>query len=425
MRSKTNFKQMYLVDATAYNKINHTTTTSTSTPIILGKSNTQISPAALNVSVSAPVTKEREILSPSTFPSTKPTTSVGVQSDVLHTKSTENMIDSPPTKEHESSHTLNNTHQQGVHMNRNEEVSDHNMQINYPPTRRQNRGARNIIRASRNTPYPFQNIYHPSSMNYHTKRLDHSNLNQETSTNPLEKNIAPITKTALQYIVPDTDFQREMTNLPIQNADPPLLPQLMDYTTSYYTPPQTLPQPTMHSQMMNYATNLPIQYINPNTHLTNYTIDSVNQDSTVVSSPQPHQHSTFPPLPEPESQSMEYNDSKPIEYSSPKALPPPSKEDDENCEQCSVVNYKKYDVSLPFDTGLPDNVLFTCTLCENGTNFSTKEKLERHMKNIHNAFTQVEKGIKRKSKQGKSSFKKFKTSRDIVPYLMYDLKKLT
>lgn len=62
MRSKTNFKEMYLVDATAYNKINNTSTTTTSTPIILGKSNTQISPPALNVSVSAPITTEKLIL---------------------------------------------------------------------------------------------------------------------------------------------------------------------------------------------------------------------------------------------------------------------------------------------------------------------------------------------------------------------------
>ena len=187
MRSKTNFKEMYLVDATAYNKINNTSTTTTSTPIILGKSNTQISPPALNVSVSAPVTTEKEIAIPSTYPSTQSTTSVGVQSDVLHTKSIGNMTDSPPTKEEEASQTPHNSPQQGVLMNRNEEVSNRNLRINYHPTRSNNHGVRNNIRTSRNKPYPFQNTYHPSSMEYHTKQHDYSNLNQQRSTNSLEK----------------------------------------------------------------------------------------------------------------------------------------------------------------------------------------------------------------------------------------------
>ena len=79
MKIKTNFKQMYLVDASAYNRINN----SSSTPIILGKPNIQISPPNLNVS--APVTTEIPI--PSTYPSTQSKTSVGTQSNVLHKKS--------------------------------------------------------------------------------------------------------------------------------------------------------------------------------------------------------------------------------------------------------------------------------------------------------------------------------------------------
>ena len=47
------------------------------------------------------------------------------------------------------------------------------------------------------------------------------------------------------------------------------------------------------------------------------------------------------------------------------------------------------------------------------------------MKNIHDAFNQVEKGIKRKSKQNKTSAKKLKTSQEIVPYLLYNLENLT
>ena len=47
------------------------------------------------------------------------------------------------------------------------------------------------------------------------------------------------------------------------------------------------------------------------------------------------------------------------------------------------------------------------------------------MKNIHDAYNQVEKGIKRKSKQDKISPKKIKTTREVVPYSLYNLKKLT
>ena len=78
---------------------------------------------------------------------------------------------------------------------------------------------------------------------------------------------------------------------------------------------------------------------------------------------------------------------------------------------------------LLFTKGLPDNIVFTCTLCE--TNFDTKKSLQRHMKNIHEAFEQVEKGIKRKSKQVKKFFKKVKTTDEVAPYSMYALQNLT
>ena len=95
------------------------------------------------------------------------------------------------------------------------------------------------------------------------------------------------------------------------------------------------------------------------------------------------------------------------------ALPAPEEDD---CKECTVTKYKKYDVSLPSARGLPENSVFICTLCE--SNFSTKKSLQRHMTNIHDAFNQVEKGIKRKAKQGKIS-KKLRTSHEVVPYLMY------
>ena len=53
MKSKTDFKQMYLVDAAAYNGISRT-----ETPIILGRSNNKVSPPTINVL--APVTSREE-----------------------------------------------------------------------------------------------------------------------------------------------------------------------------------------------------------------------------------------------------------------------------------------------------------------------------------------------------------------------------
>ena len=418
MKSKTNFKQMYLVDASAYNRINNTT----STPIILGKPNIQISPPNLNVS--APVTTEI----PSTYPSTQSKTSVGTQSNVLHTKSIGSMTESSPTKEHQGSQTPQ-LPQQSVIMNKDEDVNDRNLRTNNRSARGKDRVPQNNYRTLRNTPYTF---HHPSSTETH------------------------------QYIAPDNNFLKEITDFSTtQNATPSMQSesQMMDYTSKIpiqYSPPTTeemvnakpfeieaarwldgvaqgnnveynphiheqkpiIQQPT---QQMHFesASNLPIRYNNPdNTQLRNYNENSLNQNSDIV--PLQH-HSTLP-----ESQPMDIgndNSSKALPPPKPpsKALPSPTPPSD--CEECSVTPYKKYDVSLPFVTGLPENVIFSCTLCQ--TNFGTKKKLQRHMENIHDAFNQVEKGIKRKTKQDKTSAKKLKTSREVVPYSLYNLENLT
>ena len=47
--------------------------------------------------------------------------------------------------------------------------------------------------------------------------------------------------------------------------------------------------------------------------------------------------------------------------------------------------YRKYDVSLPFATGLPEHVTFICTICQ--TNFNSKKSLQRHIENIQDAFS--------------------------------------
>jgi hypothetical protein len=71
---------------------------------------------------------------------------------------------------------------------------------------------------------------------------------------------------------------------------------------------------------------------------------------------------------------------------------------DDDCDDCAAVTpYVKYNhpsgtVALPSTQGLPNNILFTCTLCN--TNFENQRALERHMKNQHEAFNQKVKGSK-------------------------------
>ena len=47
------------------------------------------------------------------------------------------------------------------------------------------------------------------------------------------------------------------------------------------------------------------------------------------------------------------------------------------------------------------------------------------MNNIHEAFTQLEKGIKRKIVQSKPSPKRMRGSEKMIPYLSYNKKKST
>ena len=420
MKSKTNFKQMYLVDASAYNRINNIT----STPIILGKPNIQISPPNLNVS--APVTTEIPI--PSTYPSTQSKTSVGTQSNVLHTKSMGSMTESSPTKEHQASQTPQ-LPQQSVIMNKNGEVKDRNLRINNRTARSKDRVSQNNHRTLRNTPYTF---HHPSSTETHQyiapvdnnqkEIMDFSTTQNATPSIKSESQVMDYTsKIPIQYSPPTTEEMVHAKPFEIEAArwlDGVARGNNAEYNPNIHEQPQ---QPT---QQMHFesASNLPIRYNNPNTQLRNYNENSLNQDTDVVSLQHPqlmNYATTHSALTEPQPMDIVNENSYkalPSPAPPPKALPSPTPPSD--CEECSVTTYKKYDVSLPFVTGLPENVIFTCTICQ--SNFGSKKKLQRHMKNIHDAFNQVEKGIKRKSKQDKISPKKIKTTREVVPYSLYN-----
>ena len=418
MKSKTNFKQMYLVDATAYNGINRT-----DTPIILGRSNNKVLPPTINVS--APVTSGVE--NPKTgYPIHTELKSVGTQSNVLSTKSTGVVTEPPPNKEHsdQASQTLN----------------DRKLQTKYRSPRNNNRLPRDDHRSSRDN----NRLEQPQDLQ---NSLENPNQQIENDTQISKKGI-PL-DTHLQYIVPDPEFQKAMDLTTMQHTpQPQTQPQLMDNNTIQYSAPLALPQPQQPTDYNTIQYSAPLALAQPQQPMEYNTI----QYSAPLALPQPQQpmdyntiqYSAPLALPQPQ-QLMDYSVSPQINHLPPPqlmdhssstqtpsypALPQPQLMDysgnpqnsalpapqDDDCTECAVTKYKRYDVSLPSARGLPENSVFICTLCE--SNFSTKKSLQRHMKNIHAAFNQVEKGIKRKAKQGKIS-KKLKTSHEVVPYLLY------
>ena len=86
------------------------------------------------------------------------------------------------------------------------------------------------------------------------------------------------------------------------------------------------------------------------------------------------------------------------------ALPPPtpqinSQSADNECMECATpIDYENYiENGAIAKTMKTYATIYTCTLCN--TDFKTKKRLERHMKNMHAAYSQKEKGKKRKNEK--------------------------
>ena len=258
MKSKTNFKQMYLVDATAYNRMNNENNNTTFNPIILGRSNTTVEQPALNVSVSAPVTLERENLKTRNE-------SVGTLGDALAKTSVGVMTDVPTTIEHQDQSSQS---EKGIRST-NEELFDRNLQHTYHPVRNNHRPVQNDYRSTRDKSHASYERYRPTAMEIRKPQLE--NRSSISSIIPKDENILANKSMPLQFIAPDADFQREVmdftTTLPRQSVVPPVpqtQPQLMNYSRNLpvqYSAPPALPQ--TQSQLMNHTTNLPIQYFTP------------------------------------------------------------------------------------------------------------------------------------------------------------------
>ena len=435
MKSKTDFKQMYLVDAAAYNGISRT-----ETPIILGRSNNKVSPPTINVL--APVTSRVETGNPIHTELKSNMKSIGTQSNVLNTKSTGVVTDSPPNKEH-----YDQTSQTPI-------LSDnvHKFQTRYRTPRNNNRLPRDDDRSLRDNDRSERDSDRSQQNNNRSEHLHPTSsmgnpIKQIENDNQIIKEEIP-SNTHLQYIVPDPEFQKAMDFTPTQHSmmltQPQTHSQLMN--TIQHSTPLALPQPQLmntiqHSGTLALPQPQPMDTIQHSAPLVLPQPQLANtiQHSAPLALPQPQpmdttQHSAPLALPEPMEYSMnpQINHLPPpqlmdhstntqtpqLDYSvnpqnSALALPAPVEDD---CTECAVTKYKRYDVDLPSAQRLPEHSVFICTLCEN--NFSTKKSLQRHMKNIHGAFNQVEKGMKRKRKEDKMFSKKLKTSQ--VPYLMYE-----
>ena len=114
---------------------------------------------------------------------------------------------------------------------------------------------------------------------------------------------------------------------------------------------------------------------------------------------QEHSTSTLPPSEISSSSTFQLRKIAPLTYVPPRGgVPPPtpSVQSPDKCECTTAIDYERYikNGAIP-RTKKTYATIYTCTLCN--TNFKTRKSLERHMKNIHAAYSQKEKGKKRKN----------------------------
>ena len=412
MKSKTDFKQMYLVDATAYNGMSRVDTS-----IILGRSDNKVSPPTINVL--APVTSKVEN-SKTDYPVHKEQKPSMKSVETQNTPPTINVL-APVTPKVENSKT--DTRSIGVVTESPPKVKRYDQTSQTPILN-------NNVRSARDDNHSPQDN-NPSAHLHHSSPIENSIIQIENDPQISKEKIP--SNTHLQYIVPDPEFQKAISfstyqhsaTLPqpqpqhmdtIEYSTPLALPQPQIMNTIQHSSPKALPQP-QHMDAIEYSSPLALPQPKPMNTIQHFTPQTLSQQQPSIN---PQINHLPPSQTHPQLMDTSTNTETPqlMDYSvnqqnSASALPAPEEDD---CKECAVTKYRKYDVSLPYSRGLPENSVFTCTLCE--TNFSTKKSLQRHMKNMHDAYNQVEKGIKRKSKQGKIS-KKLRTSHEIVPYLLY------
>jgi uncharacterized C2H2 Zn-finger protein len=440
MKRKTVFKQMYLVDDTLYNKISNVTS-QLPTSMLVGKLPSHLPSQAPNFH---PIPNDsnikREVLEYATGKTMKssgtmtdgPTTNTPTQPKLMESSGmmTE---DIPPTTMEVLSqqHQINALHEQ-LHNSqlqvrtleaslRTPQVVDHTTQHHALPDytpRPKNRAVRHVNRTPRMDDRTLRMDDRTPRMDDRTLQLDYRTPRTEDRTLRMDDRTPRMEDRTLQldYRTPQLKFrtpqpealQMQYPNM-IQNeshqenAQQLAIPQASGPLTSYSRPMDTTPAPEQ-LELMDFITNKPIEYQSqvPTSALLSQPMDS---SETVLALPPPAATAT-------------------------RALALPVEDECENCsEDYTVTKYVKYNepgiVALPSVQGVPNNVLFTCTLCN--TNFKTQKTLQRHMKNQHDAFDQQEKGAKRKrivSNTNNIDTKKSKTDKNlrnkgVVSYTRY------
>ena len=189
---------------------------------------------------------------------------------------------------------------------------------------------------------------------------------------------------------------------PIQPSNSPLPP---------YQPPSNPPLPQAPSNPP-YQTLLPIQGMRPFEYEEHQWLDNIAMD--VESTPHPPMGWVKPTKPKTKKKVVvsrgftkppikQANQIKKPEYSV--AIPTPNEYSYYTCTICNT-NFNKrnalerhmkniHDAYQQKKKGTKHKETFTCDICP--SEFKSKKVLDRHMKNIHTAFSQVERGMKRKN----------------------------
>lgn len=380
MKRKTDFKKMYLVDTTLYNTLGNQQLECNRPNTIVLKENVShptFTQPTIKIGREFVENSSTEQVAPTQTQTRSigtmiklPTESKMTQSDAIQTNSSGMMTEPVHIQSHLGTQDRTLEYRALQPLDRTLQPMDRTPRMQYndindTPTLKY-RTPRVEYRAPRVNYRAPRSEYRAPRVEYHKTRQPA--LQQTPSQQNIPHTIQPFASSQLQnntleimdYDIYDSQIPQQRDQLQIMDTNAPLTQPMMDYNTS--TPLLAL------------------------------------QAQPTESPPQP--------------QIMDYTTGK-------LAIETPSVSGD--CDDCAVTEYKKYDtvVALPSAQGLPDNVLFTCTLCN--SDFKTKRTLERHLNNQHEAFSQIEKGAKRKTteEENPNHPKKIKSNEKRKAAIMY------
>ena len=378
MKRKTDFKQMYLVDDTLYNKISNVTS-QLPTSMVVGKLPT------------TPSLQTTHFYSPTQASKSQPIENdLNLKKEVLEkvpptVKSSGMMTDNPPTTQPKIMKTSgmmtenipSTTSQQHQINTLQEQLHNSQLQVRSLETSLQ---APQVVHSLHHAPQSrslqprtSQIERHTPQMDIHTPQPDYRSIQLEYRTPRKDDYTMQLEDRTIQLDPQSPALQMQHSNITQNMNDQHLVIPQVSGPLTYYSYPMDISSEPEQLELMDFNTNQAIEY-------------STQPNNTLALPPpkvttQPNNTLALPPP------------------KVTKALPTPVEDECEECSDTSTITkYVKYNepgiVALPSVQSLPDSVLFTCTLCN--TNFNTQRALQRHMKNQHDAFDQKEKGAKRK-----------------------------